>query len=228
MRSEDGDSGAPTRQPYLRQLAPNLDRLVIVSAFVEPSFRPGLVDRLLVMAEQENLQAVVVLNKADLPCENGEHYRQLYSSLGYPTCLTSTLTGLGIDQLRSWLNGSSALCGHSGVGKSSLLRALAPELQPQTDEVSLATGKGQHTTTAVRLYSTEWGELFDLPGLKLAPLSMEPGELKRYFPEFSACRCRFRDCLHQREPGCGVSVALRDELVDEERYESYLRILSSL
>ena len=228
-RSVD-EEGQPRREPYLRLLAPNLDRLVIVAALAFPDFKPGLVDRLLVMAESENVEAVVVLNKVDLlnQREVAERYRALYAGLGYATLLTSTVTGEGIGELRARLGGRSAFCGHSGVGKSSLLLALAPELQPQTQEVSLATGKGQHTTTSIRLYRGSWGELFDLPGLKLAPLHMEREELARYFPDFAACRCKFRDCQHQCEPGCAVKAAVADGLVDEERYQSYLRILESL
>ncbi|CAN0323359.1 unnamed protein product, partial [Phaeothamnion confervicola] len=193
----------PSRQPYLRLLAPNLDRLVIVSALQEPAFRPGLVDRLLIMAEQENLQAVIVLNKLDLDRQQGERYRLLYSGLGYPTFLTSTVTGLGVPELRSQLAGRSALCGHSGVGKSSLLRALAPELTPQTGEVSLANNKGQHTTTSVRLYSTEWGEIFDLPGLKLAPLTMEPTPTGAIFPNLAPVGVGFVTACTVRKAGAG-------------------------
>ena len=227
------EDGPPQRQPFLRLLAPGLDRLVIVSALTSPEFKPGLVDRILVLAEQENVPALVVLNKLDLLLTReqrqiAEAYRSLYSGLGYPTLLTSTLTGEGIESLRPLLAGRSALCGHSGVGKSSLLLSLAPQLQAQTREISLATGKGQHTTTTVRLYHLPWGDLFDLPGLKLVPLQLQPHELTRYLPEFAACRCRFRDCLHRHEPGCAVQSAVQDGLVHAERYHSYLRMLDSL
>lgn len=230
LRSQEASPAA--RQPVVKLLSGNLDRLVVVAALVHPAFRPGLIDRLLVLAEQEHLEALVVLTKADLVEERSqaEAYQSLYRSLGYGCLLTSVASGEGIAELSARLSqGRSALCGHSGVGKSSLLGALQPELAPLTGEVSVATDKGQHTTTSVRLVRLHsGGELFDLPGLKLAPLSMEPLELKACFPEFAACRCRYRDCLHRSEPRCAVREAVESGLVNEERYGSYLRILDSL
>jgi ribosome biogenesis GTPase len=232
LRMRSQESGPATRQPVVKLLSGNLDRLVVVAALAHPSLRPGLIDRLLVLAEQEHLEAVVILTKLDLVEQRSEaeHYLKLYRSLGYACVLTSTQTGEGLGELRQRLSrGRSALCGHSGVGKSSLLGALQPDLAPLTGEVSLATDKGQHTTTSVRLVRLDSGaELFDLPGLKLAPLTMAPEELKGCFPEFAACRCRYRDCLHRGEPGCGVVEALGQGLVSDERYQSYLRILNSL
>jgi ribosome biogenesis GTPase len=230
LRSQEASPAA--RQPVVKLLSGNLDRLVVVAALVHPAFRPGLIDRLLVLAEQEHLEALVVLTKADLVEERSqaEAYQSLYRSLGYGCLLTSVTSGEGIAELSARLSqGCSALCGHSGVGKSSLLGALQPELAPLTGEVSMATDKGQHTTTSVRLVRLQsGGELFDLPGLKLAPLSIDPLELKACFPEFAACRCRYRDCLHRSEPRCAVREAAQSGLVDRERYESYLRILDSL
>ena len=230
MRSEDQSPAA--RQPVVKLLSGNLDRLVVVAALVHPTLRPGLIDRLLVLAEQEHLEALVVLTKLDLVTdrEEAERYQRLYRSLGYGCLLTSITCETGLSELRERLNpGRSALCGHSGVGKSSLLAALQPNLAPLTGEVSLATDKGQHTTTSVRLVKLDGGgEIFDLPGLKLAPLSMLPEELKGCFPEFAACRCRYRDCLHRGEPACAVEEAVKLGLVADQRYQSYLRILASL
>lgn len=232
LRLRSQENSPTARQPVVQLLSGNLDRLVIVASLAHPALRPGLVDRLLVLAESEHLEALVVLTKLDLVESAGlaEHYQKLYRSLGYSCLLTSTQTGTGIGELRQRLaGGRSALCGHSGVGKSSLLGALQPELVPLTGEVSLATDKGQHTTTSVRLVRLESGaELFDLPGLKLAPLNLAAEELKVCFPEFAACHCRYRDCLHRDEPGCGVKEALERGQICVERYESYLRILSSL
>jgi ribosome biogenesis GTPase / thiamine phosphate phosphatase len=220
------------RIPVIRALCANLDRMVIVAALQFPEFKSGLIDRLLVMAELECLPAFVVLTKADM-CpdrEFAERWCSLYSGLGYPTAITSSVSGEGLHTVHRWLEeGRSALCGHSGVGKSTLLGALHPELAPETGDVSEATGKGQHTTTRVRLYRLPGGaELFDLPGLKLAELHCEPSDVARAFPEFLACRCRFRDCLHGEEPGCGVRAGVEEGSVTAVRYESYLRILESL
>ncbi len=232
LRLRSPESSPAARQPAVKLLSGNLDRLVVVAALVHPALRLGLIDRLLVLAEQEHLEALVVLTKLDLveDLQAAESYARLYRSLGYACLLTSTDTGQGLVELRDRLRvGRSALCGHSGVGKSSLLGALQPDLAPLTGEVSLATDKGQHTTTSVRLVRLAGGgELFDLPGLKLAPLTMEPLELKGCFPEFAACRCRYRDCLHRLEPQCAVREAVDQGLVSPERYQSYLRILASL
>jgi len=223
-----GEETVTGRQPVVQILSGNLDRLVIVASLVHPSLRPGLIDRLLVLAEHENLEAVVVLSKLDLLTEVqlAERYQKLYSSLGYRCLLTSVESGQGIEELRDLVKvGRSALCGHSGVGKSSLLKVLDPNLSTEVGEVSLATDKGQHTTTAVRLFRLDGGgEIFDLPGLKLAPLHMPLHQLGRCFPDFVGCQCRFRDCLHQSEPGCGVREAVEQGLIDAERYQSYLRI----
>jgi ribosome biogenesis GTPase len=232
LRLRNTEESGPSRVPVVKLLSGNLDRLVVVASLVHPELKPGLIDRLLVVAEQENLEGLVVLTKLDLLPDPavGLHFQKLYRSLGYPCLLTSVESGQGLVELGQRLAaGRSALCGHSGVGKSSLLLALQPDLAPATGEVSLATGKGQHTTTSVKLLRLQsGGELFDLPGLKLAPLQLEADELGRCFPEFAACRCRFKDCLHREEPGCGVIEALAQGLVEQERYQSYLRILKSL
>ena len=227
--SEEGP--AAPRRPVIQTLCGQIDRLIVVASLRFPEFKPGLVDRLLVMAELEHLPAVVILTKADLaePVES-QPWLQLYRSLGYPCHRVSSLTGEGILEVRGFFEvGRSALCGHSGVGKSSLLARFCEEGEVAVGEVSQATGKGQHTTTRVRLIRSASGaEWFDLPGLKLAPLDCSELELARAFPEFQTCRCRFRDCLHRHEPGCGVLLALEAGEVTRERYDSYRRILESL
>ena len=229
LRSHDETGPRPSRGPVVKLLTGNLDRAVVVASIVHPDIRTGLVDRLLVLAEQEHLQAVLVITKVDLLEDRAPavRYHRLYNSLGYPTLMTSTRSNEGLAELRQMLSaGRSALCGHSGVGKSTLLGALEPELAPATGEVSLANDKGQHTTTSVRLYRlASGGEIFDLPGLKLAPLQVDPAELGRLFPDFVGVRCRFRDCLHCEEPACGVKLGVEQGWIDSERYQSYLRIL---
>ena len=133
--------------PYVRRLARNLDQLLIVSSFVSPPLKTGLIDRFLVITELENLKAVICLNKRDLVQDPSEarEIHQLYSSIGYETIVTSVKTGEGVSRLHSLLNNKrSALAGHSGVGKSSLLNAIAPNLKISVDEVSSYTNKGKH------------------------------------------------------------------------------------
>lgn len=197
MRHRNTEQDGRVRQSVVRMLCPNLDRLVVVGSLKEPPLKTGLIDRFIALAELERVEALIVLNKLDLDRPEAERTARIYRELGYVVLCTSTLTGEGVEELRARLSGRSALAGHSGVGKSSLLGVLAPEVAPQTGEISLANHKGQHTTTTVRLYRLDWGEVFDLPGLKLAPLDCEPHTLSRLFVEFGACRCRFSDCLHR-------------------------------
>ena len=219
-------------------MAPNLDRLVIVSSFGVPAYKPGLIDRLLVLSGMEDLPAILVLNKVDLAEQRSEaeEAARLYRSLGVDVIVTSTVTGEGIYLLRERVEGlSSGLVGHSGVGKSSLLRAVEPTLEGvQVGEVSHAIGKGQHTTTEVRFWPLQGpagGRVFDLPGLKRIPLSgLDPRDLGDHFPDLASHSrgCRFDDCLHGEEPECRVKDAVGDGWIADSRYRSYLTILESL
>lgn len=224
--SHRGQEAAPhLREPLLRLLAPNLDQLLIVTSLASPPPSLGLVDRLLVLAQAEGVKPLVVFTKLDL----ARDYRlaSLYRGLGFPALAVSSHLGEGLEELRSELRGrTSALSGHSGVGKSSLLRALFPELGAEVGHVSEATGKGRHTTTTARLYRVGDVSLFDLPGLKEIPLH-GLDDLASYFPDFTSAarRCRFGDCRHAGEPGCGVEEAVEQGLIEPERYASYRRML---
>lgn len=226
---------APAKEPVVRRLAPNLDQLVIVSSLGVPPFKPGLVDRLLVLASLEDLPVMVVLNKIDLGPGGRREVEQIlgiYRALGLDSLGTSTVTGEGVDLLRDRLRGkSSALTGHSGVGKSSLLHQVEPQLDIEVGAVSEAIGKGRHTTTEVRWYPlSEGGRIFDLPGLKLVPIQVRESELQDHFPELaSAARgCRYRDCLHRCEPGCRVKEQVEQGLIAASRYASYQKLLAEL
>jgi ribosome biogenesis GTPase len=149
--------------------------------------------------------------------------------------MTSTVNGEGIEFLKETVSGRvSLLAGHSGVGKSSLLQALAPDLPdlPGTGEVSIASGKGVHTTTSVKLYRLDDGTAFyDLPGLKFMSFhDISPHEAAASFPEIArySSRCRYDDCLHDGEPGCMVRDQVERGFIDTERYQSYRRIVESL
>jgi ribosome biogenesis GTPase len=231
-RSVSGD--ARQRESTVGLISCNADQMVIVVSFADPPFRKGLVDRFLVMAAREGVEPLIVVNKLDLLANRaeGEELTAPYRAVGYRVILTSTATGEGIDLLRQGVKGrSSILAGHSGVGKSSILRSLAPGMQdlPGTGEVSPATGKGRHTTTSVRLYRLEENTLiFDLPGIKVASLhNVEMDDVSEGFPDISslAPRCRFRDCIHVEEPGCAVRQAVGMGEIPPERYRSYLKVL---
>lgn len=236
-RHRGAEADPSKRESLLRLLAPNADQLIIVGSFVLPRPRPGLIDRLLVLAGMGSLEPVVVLNKVDLLTETLEADRlaREYTALGIRVIPTSVVTGQGMQELRAALQEKESLLGgHSGVGKSSLLAAVEPGLPepPRVGEVSMAIGKGQHTTTSVKRFSLSGGGVvYDVPGLKLAPIQgLEPRELAVFFPELEGPlrHCRFTDCLHRKEPGCAVLEALAQGFVQPRRYRSYLRMLEQL
>lgn len=219
-----------------RVVAANVNRLVAVVSLACPQLRRGLVDRLLVVGEANQLPSVLVVNKMDL-IDKGvvvgwkrrgdvEGLVELYRRIGYPTIATSTVTGEGLSLLRDALRGGiSALLGPSGVGKSSLLNALCPGLNLRVGESSPRTGRGRHTTVGARLLEIPWGGLVaDTPGLSdVGAWGVSIHELDQCFPEFHSLRtrCRFRACSHLREPGCAVQQGVAMGVVDPLRFESY-------
>lgn len=231
-------SSTAQRLPVVRQMAPNLDQLVIVSSFGIPPYKPRLVDRLLILASLEDLPALVVLNKVDLATQRAEaeEVARLYRAIGIDCLVSSTLTGEGVALLRERLEGrASGLVGHSGVGKSSLLACAEPSLEGiQIGDVSHSLQRGRHTTTEVRFFplsGPRGGRVYDLPGLKLVPVEdVEPGDLAAHFPELAAFSraCRFADCRHCDEPQCGVKKAVEGGLIASSRYLSYLDLLEGL
>ncbi len=211
-------------------LLANPDQVVLVFSIRQP--RPSLrkLDRFLVVAEMNELPAVICVNKIDL-AEPGEAETlfQTYEQIGYPVLYTSAVSGEGINVLRDRLKGNiSVLTGSSGVGKTSLLNAVQPGLGRRVREVSQATDKGLHTTRYVELVSLDMGGyVADTPGIRsLAVFDLEPGELDGYFREIAplVADCQFSDCTHRHEPNCAVLAALADGRVTAERYESYLRL----
>jgi ribosome biogenesis GTPase len=222
---------APTpRGEYQQVIVANLDQAVFTFACARPAPRLGMLDRFLVIAEKQEIPALIVANKVDLV--GMEQARQLfgrYPPLGYPVIYTSVKQDQGIDELRLHLAYKlSVFAGPSGVGKSSLLNAIEPGLGLAVREVSRATSKGRHTTVVRELFPIPGGGyIADTPGLKaLALYDIEPTELDGYFPELRerVALCQFSDCTHQHEPGCAVRAAVATSQVHPERYESYLRM----
>lgn len=233
-RAPSGD--ARKREPIIRLIAGKVDNIVIVSSFRLPPVKSGLIDRFLVISELENVHPIIVFNKIDLLEDRKElnQYLTLYRSIGYTALGISAETGEGVEVLQLLLEGrTSALAGHSGVGKSTLLNRLYPDLpnKPETSEVSISNKKGRHTTTSVSLYRVNGTTIFDMPGLKYASIhGLEQVDLQSTFPEFTgpSRHCRFDDCIHESEPGCRVKEAVEEGIIDRERYDSYIRILGSL
>lgn len=206
----------------------NVDQVVVVFAAAHPEPRLRMLDRFLVLAESNELAAVVVVNKIDLvDPESTRAEFAIYEAAGYPMIYTSVETGEGLAELEARLCGrTSVLTGPSGVGKSSLLNAIDPGFGLRTGEVSAAVRKGRHTTVTAELLPLECGGyVADTPGLREVGLWGIPAEeLDHYFPEFRAYlgECRFGfGCSHTHEPGCAVRAAVEAGEISEERYESY-------
>jgi ribosome biogenesis GTPase len=213
-------------------LAANVDILILVTAAAEPPFRPGLVDRYLIAAEVGGVEPVLCVNKMDL-VDDPPAELQIYRELGVRIVLTSCEKDTGLDELRDVLRGKlSVLSGHSGVGKSTLLNHLDPDLRIKTQTTSESTGKGRHTTTAARLYELSDDIcIIDTPGIRALGLwQISPEEVAYYFPEIAEAgqACKFRDCTHTHEPQCGVRAAVESGELSALRYDSYLRIRASL
>ena len=215
-------------------VAANLDRLVVLVAAKDPPPSLPVVDRMLVMGESGGLECLVVLTKVDLvPPDEAEALLADYAAVGYPVLKASAVTGEGLEAVREALStGSSALVGPSGVGKSSLLNALQPGLQLQTQDVGRRSRSGRHTTVSARLIPLEFGgQVADTPGFSDVGLGdVEPDTLGGCFPEFRPFLgdCRFRDCTHLHEPGCAVVDALENRRIPAARYESYRAIFEEL
>ena len=211
-------------------VAANMDLVVVVVAVADPTLHPGLIDRYLIAIERGGADAAICVNKCELgSLEAIELALEPYGSLGVPIILSSARVGTGINELRGLIAGK--LCvfvGHSGVGKSSLLNALAPAAGAATGEVSSVTGKGQHTTTRSQIYDLAGGaRVIDTPGVREFGLwKLEPEEVRLYFHDFdeAATKCHFSDCTHLHEPGCMVRTQVEEGTIAAVRYERYRRI----
>ncbi|MBF6591582.1 MAG: ribosome small subunit-dependent GTPase A, partial [Ktedonobacterales bacterium] len=222
----------PGRGPGTLTTVAGLDQLIAVFAVRDPEPHLRMLDRFLVLAEAQKLAALVCLNKVDLGIGPDLAARLgVYRGLGYPVIRVSAATGEGLEELRARLAGRvSALLGPSGVGKSSLLNALQPELAQRVSAIGATTHKGRHTTTGTRLCpldGPEGGYIADTAGIRtLALTGVALEQLDACFPEFRPYlgTCRYHDCGHLYEPECAIRAAVRTSTLDRVRYESYCRL----
>jgi ribosome biogenesis GTPase len=214
-------------------IAANLDQAILVVTLASPRTSLGFIDRFLVTAEAYDIPSMLIFNKLDLFSDEGleilADYKSIYENVGYPCYEVSALEGTNIEQLQELIKNKVTLfSGHSGVGKSSLINVLLPELDLRTHQVSDWSDKGMHTTTFAEMFELpQGGFIIDTPGIReLGVIDIEKQELSHFFPEMRKRMhdCRFHNCRHINEPGCAVLAALEDGEIELSRYESYLSI----
>lgn len=215
-------------------LAANLDQCMLVVTVNYPETSTTFIDRFLASAEAYRIPVNIIFNKTDAYDEDELRYLgglvNLYTTIGYPCFRVSAKTGEGVDRIEEELKGKITLfSGHSGVGKSTLINAILPELDIKTGEISSYHNKGMHTTTFSEMFPVAGnGYLIDTPGIKgFGTFDMEEEEIGHYFPEIfkASANCRYNNCTHRHEPGCAVREAVEKHYISESRYTSYLNML---
>ncbi|MED0683148.1 ribosome small subunit-dependent GTPase A [Bacillus altitudinis] len=215
----------------------NVDQAVLVFSAAEPTFSTSLLDRFLVLVEESQIEPIICITKMDLLKTDQERetiqaYAEDYRQIGYDVHLTSTIEGDGIEKLTPHFHHKiTVFAGQSGVGKSSLLNAMSPDLALKTNDISSHLGRGKHTTRHVELIRTAEGLIADTPGFSsLEFTGIEAEDLGLYFLEIreKSAECKFRGCLHVKEPGCAVKEAVEDDRIREYRYQHYLEFLTEI
>lgn len=227
--------GASYRGERLEQvIASNIDNFIIVTSISEPQFNNKVLDRFIVAGESSYIDITILINKIDLDEEHiAEAWADLYGEIGYKVIILSAKKGMNLDRINELCNGKKNLFwGQSGVGKSTILNKLYPELNLKTGVVSTWNEKGKHTTVTSIMIKTEDNTfIIDTPGIReIDPFGIKKEDLGHYFKEFAEYseQCRFNTCTHYHEPGCAVIKAVEEEKIAGERYDSYLRILETI
>lgn len=215
-------------------IAANIDYAFLMITLNNPPTSSVFIDRFLITAQAYNITAILLFNKIDTYNEEEllqvKYWASMYREIGYQCLGISTKTGKNITQVKELMSGkTSVIAGHSGVGKSSLINAISPNLQLTTAEISAQHKQGQHTTTFAQMYDLDFsGRIIDTPGIRgFGVVAMEKDEISDYFPEFLALKdgCKFNNCLHTDEPSCAIKKALEEDKIHWSRYKSYLQIL---
>lgn len=223
-------------------VAANIDQSILMATLKEPKTSQGFIDRFLVAGEMYHVPSIIVLNKTDLyrkkENEIADEWKEMYGEIGYQLIRTSIKENTGIEEVREVLkNKTTLISGHSGVGKSTLLNAILPDLNLKTQDVSGWSGKGLHTTTFAEMFdlspdnNRDGGKLIDTPGMReFGLVDIMKNELSHYFPEMRQrlSNCQFNNCVHINEPGCAIKKAVEEGVINEKRYISYLTILDSI
>lgn len=218
-------------------IASNLDQSILFATLKEPKTSQGFIDRFLISCEAYHIPAIIVFNKADIyrkkELEQFALLKEIYQRAGYTVILSSVQTGEGVAQIKALLKSkTSLLSGHSGVGKSTFINTVFPQLNLRTQEVSGWSGKGLHTTTFAEMFDLEGGgQIIDTPGVReFGLVDISKQELSHYFPEMKVLinECQFNNCMHINEPGCAVKNAVNAGTVSVDRYASYLTILDTM
>jgi len=218
-------------------VASNLDQSILFATLKDPKTSQGFIDRFLVACEMYHVPAIIVFNKADIykkkELEKFERLKSIYNAVGYKVVLASVIQNEGVDEVKALLkNKTTLLSGHSGVGKSTLINAIFPELDLKILEVSGWSGKGMHSTTFAEMFDLPFGgKIIDTPGIReLGLVDLTRQELSGYFPEMKALvnDCQFNNCMHYNELNCAVKAAVNAGSISEERYISYLTIMETI
>lgn len=218
-------------------VAANLDQSLLFATLKDPKTSFGFIDRFLITSEAYRIPAIIVFNKADLYKEKEQEKFELakknYEAIGYKIMLMSIEKNIGTDAVKELLKDKiTLLSGHSGVGKSTFINYVFPDLALKTLAVSNWSGKGMHTTTFAEMFDLPFGgSIIDTPGIReLGLVDVPKNELAQYFPEMRAVMndCKFNNCQHFNEPGCAVKEAINKEIISEERYLSYLAIKDTI
>jgi ribosome biogenesis GTPase / thiamine phosphate phosphatase len=229
---------SPANKHQHHIIASNLDQSLLFATLKDPKTSQGFIDRFLISAEAFHIPAIIIFNKADLykkkEEEKFEELKRMYETVGYTVKKISVQTGVGVDEIKNLLKDKvTLLSGHSGVGKSSFLNKIFPQMQLKTQDVSGWSGKGLHTTTFAEMFDMPegGGKIIDTPGIReLGLVHISRQELSHYFPEMRALLngCQFNNCMHTSEPGCVIKKAVSENRVAAERYISYVNILDSI
>ncbi len=218
-------------------VASNLDQAILLASLKNPKTSTGFIDRFLISSATFHLPAIIIFNKADIyndiELEEIDMLKQRYEKIGYDFYLISIQEKINLEVIKNLLrNKTTLLCGHSGVGKSSMINEFFPSQDIFTQEVSEWSGKGMHTTTFAQMYDFEDnGKLIDTPGIReLGLVDIKKSELNGYFPEMKKMinQCKFNNCMHLNEPNCAVENAVRQGEIAVERYISYMKMLETI